>query len=136
MQTERILAPMMETLQRLLISVAYAQPANLSPETDACGKIGGVIGIFHDGGRSSRPGTGFTCIAEYISNLTFVVIAFAASISLIMLMINGFRYMIGPTIPGGSSDQAKKGITMALVGLAVSLLTYIILDTIVSSVTQ
>ncbi len=114
----------------LLVPVAMAQPANLMPSGGSC------LDIFLTGGLNSAPGTGFVCIAEYISNLTFVVIAFAASISLIMLMINGFRYMIGPAIPGGSSDQAKKGITMALVGLAVSLLTYIILDTIVSNVTQ
>ena len=114
----------------ILIPVAMAQPANLKPPNrPPCNSI------FTDGGVG-QAGIGFTCIAEYISNLTFVVIAFAASISLIMLMINGFRYMIGPAIPGGSSDQAKKGISMALVGLAVSLLTYIILDTIVSTVTQ
>ncbi len=65
-----------------------------------------------------------------------VVIAFAASISLLMLMINGFRYMIGPAIPGGSSDGAKKGIGAALAGLALSLLSYIILETIISAVTN
>jgi hypothetical protein len=53
-----------------------------------------------------------------------------------MLIVNGFRYMIGPAIPGGSSDAAKKGIGAALAGLALALLAYIILDTIVSAVTQ
>lgn len=120
---------------RFFIPVAMAQPSSLNPNTAACGFIDGISGIFHDGGFSSRPGTGWICIQEYVSNLTFVVISLAATISLIMLMINGFKYMYGPAIPGGSSDQAKKGITMALVGLAVSLLAYVIIDTIVSSVT-
>lgn len=119
---------------RLLIPVAVAQtPENLDPQTEACS---GVVGIFRTGGYGAPPGAGFTCAADYIANLTFVVIAFAASISLIMLMLNGFRYMYGPAIPGGSSDQAKKGISMALVGLGVSLLAYVIIDSIVSSVTQ
>jgi hypothetical protein len=64
------------------------------------------------------------------------VISLAGAIALIMLMINGFRYMTGPAIPGGSSDAAKKGIQMALVGLAVCLLTYIILDTLVIGITN
>ena len=122
---------MVELLQNLLIPVAFAQPvpANLNPNTAECNSI------FSNGGFSAYPGAGFVCFAQYISNLTFVVIAFAASISLIMLMINGFRWMLGPAIPGGSSDAAKKGIGAALAGLALSLLTYVILDTIISSVT-
>lgn len=121
---------MLNAIRGLLIDVVHAQPANLhppdSPDCDA---------LFQDGGFGA-PGLGFRCYADYGRNLTFVIIAFAASICLVMLIVNGFRYMIGPAVPGGSSDAAKKGIGAALVGLAVSLLTYIILDTIVSSVTQ
>ncbi len=68
--------------------------------------------------------------------LSQVVIGAAGSLSVIMLMVNGYRYMYGPAIPGGSSDAAKKGIGAALLGLAISLLTYIILDTLVWSVTM
>ncbi|MBP7114127.1 MAG: hypothetical protein KBA40_01605 [Candidatus Peribacteraceae bacterium] len=118
----------MVDILRFLIPVAMAQPSSLDPGTAEC------LQIFTNGGVGA-PGLGWICAQQYVSNLTFVVIAMAASISLIMLMINGFRYMVGPAIPGGSSDQAKKGITMALVGLAVSLLAYVIIDTIVSSVT-
>lgn len=113
---------------RLIVPVAMAQPSSLNPGTAEC------FEIFTNGGLG-QPGIGWICVQQYVSNLTFVVIAMAATISLIMLMINGFRYMVGPAIPGGSSDQAKKGITMALVGLVVSLLAYVIIDTIVSSVT-
>ena len=74
--------------------------------------------------------TGFNCIRDYITVLTSVVVGFTASLSLIMLMWNGFQYMVGPAI-GDSSDAAKKGIINALLGLAVSLLTYIIIETVV-----
>lgn len=113
---------------RFFVPLAMAQPTSMYPTTAEC------FEIFTNGGVG-QPGIGWTCVQQYVSNLTFVVVAFAATISLILLMINGFRYMIGPAIPGGSSDQAKKGITMALVGLGVSLLAYVIIDTIVSSVT-
>lgn len=126
---QRILFSMLEVLHDMLIGVAHAQPANLNPNTPSC------TAIFGNGGATFA-NAGFNCIKEYISNLTFVVIAFAASISLLMLIINGYRYMVGPAIPGGSSDAAKKGIGAALTGLVLALLTYIILDTIVFNVTS
>lgn len=123
---------MLESLHDLIISVAHAQPGppeNLYPGDAVCG------GIFDDGGLGA-PGSGFLCISAYVRFLTFAVISLAASISLIMLMVNGFRYMMGPAVPGGSSDAAKKGISAALTGLALSLLTYVILDTIIRSITN
>ncbi len=102
------------------ISVAYAQPA----------------GLFQPGSCDFATGTtGFNCIRDYISMLTAVVIGFTASICLIMLMWNGFQYMIGPAT-GESSDGAKKGIINALLGLAVSLLAYIIIETVIVYVTS
>lgn len=82
------------------------------------------------------PGMGFACIEEYIAMLTYLFLGLTATVSLILLLWNGVGYMKGPAVPGGSSDAAKKGINSALAGLAVSLLTYIILDTLVFSVTQ
>lgn len=127
----RILSSMFGVIHDLLITTLHAQgvPDSLYPGDDVCG------GIFSNGGLGA-PGSGFTCISAYIQFLTFAVISFAASISLIMLMINGFRYMMGPAVPGGSSDAAKKGISAALTGLALSLLTYVILDTIIRSITN
>ncbi len=127
--TERILFSMLGALHDLIVATAYAQPANLDPGTPEC------AAIFSNGGFGLA-GVGFTCISQYVRVLTFTVISFAASISLIMLMVNGFRYMMGPAVPGGSSDAAKKGISAALTGLALSLLTYVILDTIIRSVTN
>lgn len=117
----------MSVLLRLLIGTVYAQPTDLTPPSSC-------TSIFTDG--TSPPGGGWVCIEEYISMLTYLLIGLAAAISMVMLMVNGLRYMTGPAVPGGSSDAAKKGITSALTGLAVSLLTYIIMDTLVFSITQ
>lgn len=111
-----------------LLPIAHAQPANVMPPPSC-------MDMFLTGGLYTAPGGGFYCIADYIANLTYIVIGFSASIALVMLIVNGFRYMIGPAIPGGSSDAAKKGIGAALTGLALALLTYIILDTLIYSVT-
>ena len=132
---------MFDALLYLVATIAHAQipttlPANLDPNSSDC------FYIFHDGGFQRPdntpvpPGTGFTCVELYIQNLTFVVISFAATLSLIMLIVNGIRYMVGPAVPGGSSDAAKKGIAAALTGLVVSLLTYIIIDTVIGAVTN
>jgi hypothetical protein len=126
---------MYQLIKALQVTKAYAVtfPSNLAPPatgTNPCGSI------FSTGGFGGPAHAGWDCLGAYVINLTQVVIGAAGTLSLIMLMINGFRYMYGPAIPGGSSDAAKKGIGAALLGLAISLLTYIILDTIVSSVTQ
>ncbi len=92
-------------------------------------------GIFQPASCNFQTGiTGFDCIRDYISVLTGVVIGFCASICLVRLMVSGFQYMMGPAT-GGSSDEAKKNIINALLGLAVCLLTYIIIETVVVYVT-
>jgi hypothetical protein len=110
----------------LFVQTAYAQPSNL-PVPPSCLSVWQAAG---------NPGDGFTCISDYIKELTQIVVGFAASLSLVMVMVNGIRFMIGPAVPGGSSDAAKKGLTAALAGLAVSLLAYIILDTFIFNITQ
>ncbi len=77
----------------------------------------------------------FDCIPYYIQSLTYGVVSLTGSISLIMLMYNGFRWMLGP-VTEGSTDAAKKGILYSIIGLIVSLMAYAIVDTIVSTVTQ
>lgn len=120
---------MLDWISSLLIATAYAvAPNDLNPGTPRC------TNIFATGGLNA-PGSGFGCAEDFIAMLTYVAIVFSASICLVMLIINGFRYMIGPAIPGGSSDAAKKGITSALMGLLLALLTYVLLDTLVFSVT-
>lgn len=118
----------LDILRRLAIGIAHAQQEG-APESIA---IPGSCDFAH--GFFGQPGQGFICIRDYIVVVTDVVIGFSATFCLIMLIVNGFRYMLGP-VTDGSSDAAKKGITYALVGLAVSLLAYLILDTIIMSIT-
>lgn len=80
-------------------------------------------------------GNGFFCFSSYIAMLTYALIGFGASLALLLLIVNGIRYMVGPATPGGSSEQAKAGIKNAIIGLCVSLLAYIILNTFISAIT-
>jgi Type IV secretion system pilin len=122
---------MMSLLKALLVSTAYAIPAGI--DDSGCEfATGGPIGA--DG--NTVPGGMWECIPEYIRNITFMVISLAASIALLLLIINGFRYMLGPALPDGTSDAAKKGILYSIVGLGVCLMAYLILDTIIVSVTS
>ncbi len=122
---------MIDALLSLLIPIAYAQlPAGIS-DAGCNFALGGPT----DGAGNPIPGGMWACIPVYLRNITFVVITIAASISLLMIIVNGFRYMVMPAI-GDSSDAAKKGIIYAIVGLGVSLLSYVILDTIIVSVTS
>jgi len=117
---------MVEYLLTWIIPLAHAQ---LPPSIMPPGSCDFVAGGF------DKPGSMFQCIGDYMGQLVFILISLAATISLIMLMINGFRYMIGPAVPGGSSDAAKKGIGAALAGVVLSLLAYIILDTFIYYIT-
>ncbi len=117
----------MSALLHFVVPSAFAQATSLMPPPTCIAFFVAGMGV---------PGQGFDCIADYVGMLTGVIIGFAASICLIMLMVNGVRYMVGPAFPGGSSDAAKKGISTALTGLAVCLLTYIILDTFIALLTQ
>lgn len=122
--TDRHEAEIMQTVLDLLLSIiavplAYAAPTGINPPP-TCNFQLGI--------------TGFFCIRDYISVLTEVVIGFCASICLIRIIIAGFKYMLGPAT-GDSSDGAKKDIINAILGLAVCLLTYIIIETVVVYVT-
>ena len=132
-QSKRIILAMDTLLRLLFMTTAYAVDLRPIP--------GGQCEMFwsttnnKSGGFGAPPGTGWNCITEYIAQITYVVISFAASIALIMIIVSGFRYMIGPAMPGGSSDAAKKGISAALMGIAVALLAYAIIDTVLSYIT-
>ena len=124
----------MYTLMRLFI-VATAKAQDLGPPPGACDSFWKTIDG-KSGGFGAKAGAGFDCIREYSMQFAYIIIGFTASISLIVLMLSGFRYMIGPVLPGGSSEGAKKGITGALVGITISLLAYAIVDTIVYYLTK
>jgi hypothetical protein len=98
---------------------------------------GSCTSFFDDGGLfTGGTGAGFNCIADYVDMITYIVLGFGTSIALIMLMYSGIQYITSSVTPGGSTDAAKKGISSALIGLAIAMLAYLIIDTIVSTLTQ
>lgn len=77
----------------------------------------------------------WSCIPLYMYYLIDVVIFFAFGIALISIIVNGYRYALGPLVGEGTSEGAKKGIMFSLVGLAISLLAYLIVDVVFMSLT-
>lgn len=94
-------------------------------------------------------GTGSVCIGLatmiqtgniHLSNLpcfvkffTQTLIGIAGSLAVIFVMIGGYRYVIGGE---ENKDKAKKTITYALIGLAVSLSAWIIIDLVLQFATE
>lgn len=72
----------------------------------------------------------WSCIASYVYYLINFVLGFTIAFALLMLMYNGYRYVLGPLSGEGTNEGAKKGIMYALMGTAVGLLAYIIVDSI------
>ena len=57
---------------------------------------------------------------DEIGNILSIVFSVAASIALLMVIINGFRYVIARGDPN-SVAQARKGILYSVIGLVVTL---------------
>jgi len=70
------------------------------------------------------------CLLKFFSE---TLIAVAGSLAVIFVMIGGFKYIFGGQ---EKRDEAKKTVTHALVGLAVSLLAWIIVDVVLQFATE
>ena len=70
------------------------------------------------------------CFIKYFSQ---TLIAVAGSLSVIFVMIGGYRYVIGSD---EQKDVAKKTITYALIGLVVSLTAWILVDIVLQFATE
>lgn len=62
-----------------------------------------------------------------------IVFSIAASVALLMIVINGFRYIVARGEPGGTAS-AKNGILYAIVGLIVIMAAYSIVALTVKGV--
>lgn len=71
--------------------------------------------------------------ANTIPTVLNIVFAIAASVALLMVIINGFRYIIAQGDPGGTAS-AKNGILYSLVGLVVIMAAYSIVTFVVKGV--
>ncbi|MBN2087854.1 hypothetical protein JW758_05925 [Candidatus Peregrinibacteria bacterium] len=70
------------------------------------------------------------CFIKYFSQ---TLIAIAGSLSVIFVMIGGYKYVVGSD---EQKDVAKKTITYALIGLAVSLSAWILVDLVLQFATE
>jgi hypothetical protein len=69
----------------------------------------------------------------FIKFITQTLIEVGGSIAVIFVMIGGYKYVI---LSDDKKDEAKKTITYALIGLAVSLMAWIIVDLVVQIATE
>lgn len=119
----------------LVHSPVFAQtnynPPSLLPseDTDIGGRGDACIGL------STMIKTGeihLRNIPCFIKYFTQTLIGLAGSLAVLFVMIGGYRYVIG----GEDKEKAKKTITYALIGLAVSLLAWVIIDLVLQVATE
>jgi hypothetical protein len=69
----------------------------------------------------------------FIKFFTQTIVGVAGSISVLFVMIGGYKYVI---LSDEKKDEAKKTITHALIGLAVSLMAWVIIDFVLQLATE
>ena len=105
-------------------SVLPGDDANVGGYGDACV---GLAQMIRTGDITLRQ---IPCFIKYFSQ---TLIAIAGSLSVIFVMVGGYRYVLGAD---EAKDEAKKTITHALIGLAVSLLAWIMVDIVLQLLTE
>jgi len=69
----------------------------------------------------------------FIAFFTQTLVGISGTLAVIFVMVGGYRYVIGRD---EEKDAAKKTITYALIGLAVSLLAWIIVNLVLQLITE
>ncbi len=100
------------------------EDANIGGRGDVCQGLATMI-------KSGKIGTrNLPCFVKFF---TQTLIGIAGSLAVVFVMIGGYKYVI----PGDEKkDEAKKTITYALIGLAVSLLAWVIIDLVLQITTE
>ena len=70
------------------------------------------------------------CFIKFFSQ---TLITIAGSLAVIFVMLGGYRYVLGSD---EAKEEAKKTITYALIGLAVSLLAWVLVDIVLQASTE
>lgn len=117
------------------VPMVFAQdfaPPTLLPGDDA--NIGGYGDLCIGLAQSIRTGDislrQIPCFIKYFSQ---TLIAIAGTLSVIFVMVGGYRYTVGAD---EDKDNAKKTITYALIGLVVSLSAWMLVDIVLQFVTE
>lgn len=122
----------------IIIPLTFAQGDNFAPPTALPAEntdLGGYGDVCI--GLADKIRTGdlhlreISCFIKYFSQ---TLIAIAGSLSVIFVMVGGYHYIIGSA--SDDKDSAKRTITYALVGLAVSLLAWVLVDIALQLVTE
>jgi hypothetical protein len=107
-----------------IVTSAQGPGPQLIPDTGTIGDCSFIDGNFS-----------FDCLPLYLSYLIRLVFGLAGGFALIEIIKGGYEYaMSGIQAIGVDKESAKKRITHALFGLAVCILAFLIVDTIVSAV--
>ena len=109
-----------QLLLRLITSTACAQPSSLIPAS----------GILAPGCNFSTGEIHFFCIPLYIAYLVQLLLATAGGFFLFGMMIAGYKYMFGSITQAGT-EAGKKEIIARIIGFAVIVFSYLILDTLI-----
>ena len=109
----------------------FAPPTILPGDNTNIGGFGdaciGLANMIRTGDISLRQ---IPCFIKYFAQ---TLIGIAGSVAVIFIMIGGYRYTLGSE---GANDEAKRTITYALIGLAVSLLAWIMVDIVLQLITE
>ncbi len=92
-------------------------------------------GISDAGCKFATGEVSWDCIPVYISQLTFIVVSFTGSICILLFIFNAIRMIVSPIISESGNDAAKRGMLYAVIGFIVSLCAYIIVETVITTVT-
>lgn len=117
-------------IPEVLAQTGFAPPTVLPGSDTDVGGYGdaciGLAGMIRSGDISLRQ---LPCFIKYFSQ---TLIAIAGSVSVIFVMIGGYRYVFSSE----ANEEAKKTITYALIGLAVSLLAWVMVDIVLQLATE
>ncbi len=120
----------LDIIPQALAQSGFAPPSIIPGDNADIGGYGdaciGLANMIRTGDLSLRQ---IPCFIKYFSQ---TLIAIAGSVSVIFVMIGGYRY----TLSDEANEEAKKTITYALVGLAVSLLAWIMVDVVLQLATE
>ena len=106
------------------LSILPGSNENIGGSGDSC--IGLAV-MIQKGNISLRQ---IPCFLKLFSQ---TLIGISGTLSVIFIMLGGYRYVLGGD---EDKDSAKKTITYALIGLAVSMLAWVIVDVVLTLVTE